>query len=67
VYATGLGPAVATPIVFIGATPVQPAVIPISPGVWQVNAAIPAGVSGPQQVLISVSLAHSNTVRVTIP
>jgi uncharacterized protein (TIGR03437 family) len=67
VYATGLGPAGATPIVFIGATPVQPAVIPISPGVWQVNAAIPAGVSGPQQVLISVSLAHSNTVRVTIP
>jgi len=67
VYATGLGPAGAAPLVFIGATPVQPAVLPVAPGVWQLNAPIPAGVSGAQPVLISVSLAHSNTVRVTIP
>jgi uncharacterized protein (TIGR03437 family) len=67
VYATGLGPAGTPPLVFIGATPVQPAVVPLSPGVWQLNATIPVGVSGEQPVLLSVSLAHSNTVRVTIP
>jgi len=67
VYATGIGPAGTMPLVFLGATPLQPAIVAIAPGVWQLNAPIPAGVSGAQQVLISVSLAHSNTVRVTIP
>jgi uncharacterized protein (TIGR03437 family) len=67
VYATGLGPAGAAPLVFIGATPVQATAVPISPGVWQLNTPIPEGLSGAQPVLLSVSLAHSNAVRVTIP
>jgi uncharacterized protein (TIGR03437 family) len=68
VYATGLGPlATLAPIVFIGATPLQPAYVNAVQGVYQLNVPIPAGLSGAQPVLLSVDLAHSNTVRVTIP
>jgi hypothetical protein len=64
VYATGVG---STPLVFFGATPLHPTLTTLSPGVVQLTAPIPAGVAGPQPVLVSADLAHSNTVRVTIP
>jgi uncharacterized protein (TIGR03437 family) len=73
IYCTGLGPQQAgrttfTPVVFIGATPVQPLYSGPSggiPGLYQVNVRMPAGVSGPQPVMLSVNLLHSNTV--TLP
>jgi uncharacterized protein (TIGR03437 family) len=70
VYATGLGRVPPPVTVFIGATPVQPAYSGASaefPGLYQLNVPIPAGISGVQSVLLSAALAHSNTIRVTIP
>jgi uncharacterized protein (TIGR03437 family) len=70
IYCTGLGPTVNVPIVFIGATPVQPVSSGLSrgaPGVYQVNVRIPDGLApGPQSVLLSVSLAHSNQVQIVV-
>jgi hypothetical protein len=72
IYCTGLGPIAAgrttfTPVVFIGATPVQPLFSGSSgiPGLYQVNVRVPAGSSGGQAVMLSVNLLHSNTV--TLP
>jgi hypothetical protein len=68
VYCTGLHDA-AAPVVFLGAAPVTPAAVElVSPGVYRVRAPIPAGLaSGPQTVLLSVDLQHSNSVRITVP
>jgi uncharacterized protein (TIGR03437 family) len=70
IYCTGLGPTVNVPIVFIGATPVQPVSSGLSrgaPGVYQVIVRIPDGLApGPQSVLLSVSLAHSNQVQIVV-
>jgi uncharacterized protein (TIGR03437 family) len=81
IYGTGLGPTAAgadglqhtliTPVVFVGAVPVQPlfsGLSPGTPGLYQINVAIPPGVArGPQDILVSVNLAHSNTVRIEVP
>jgi uncharacterized protein (TIGR03437 family) len=81
IYCTGLGPTLAgadglqhtviTPVVFLGAVPLQPlfsGLSPGTPGLYQINVAIPPGVaSGPQDILVSVNLAHSNTVRIEVP
>jgi uncharacterized protein (TIGR03437 family) len=80
VYCTGLGPVKAgadglqhttiAPVVFIGAVPVAPVfsgLSPGSPGLYQVNVAIPPGIApGVQSVLLSVSLEHSNQVEITV-
>jgi uncharacterized protein (TIGR03437 family) len=79
IYGTGLGPThtvgsfqetVLTPIVFIGATPVQPVYSGLSPGslgLYQVNVQVPAGIApGPQPLLMSVDLAHSNQVAIAV-
>jgi uncharacterized protein (TIGR03437 family) len=80
IYCTGLGPlqlvdglniTAAAPIVFIGATPVQPLFSGIAPGaasgVYQVNVRVPSGLApGSQQVILSMSQAHSNEVRITV-
>lgn len=72
IYCTGLGPTrngltTATPVVFIGATPVQPLYSGLTeiPGLYQVNVRRPAGATGPQVVMLSVILQHSN--QVTVP
>jgi uncharacterized protein (TIGR03437 family) len=81
IYGTGFGPTVAgadglqhtaiTPVVFLGATPLQPLFSGLSPGtagLYQINVAIPPGLArGPQDILVSVNLAHSNTVRIEVP
>jgi uncharacterized protein (TIGR03437 family) len=81
IYCTGLGPPAAgadglqhtliTPVVFLGAIPVQPlfsGLSPGTPGLYQINVAIPPGLArGPQDILVSVNLAHSNTVRIEVP
>jgi uncharacterized protein (TIGR03437 family) len=79
IYCTGLGPTqtvgsfqetVLTPIVFIGATPVQPVYSGLSPGslgLYQVNVQVPAGLApGVQPLLMSVDLAHSNQVNIAV-
>jgi uncharacterized protein (TIGR03437 family) len=79
IYCTGLGPTqtvgtfqqtVLTPIVFIGATPVQPVYSGLSPGsvgLYQVNVQVPAGLaSGIEPLLMSVDLAHSNQVNIAV-
>jgi len=79
IYCTGLGPTRAagglettalTPTVFIGATPVQPIFSGLAPGfvgLYQVNVQVPSGLApGAQPVLISVSLAHSNSVNILV-
>jgi uncharacterized protein (TIGR03437 family) len=59
-----------TPIVFIGATPVQPVYSGLSPGsvgLYQVNVQVPAGLApGLQPLLMSVDLAHSNQVDIAV-
>jgi uncharacterized protein (TIGR03437 family) len=70
IYCTGLGPTANVPIVFIGATPLQPVssgLAPGTPGVYQVKVRVPDGLApGPQSVLLSVSLAHSNQVQIVV-
>jgi uncharacterized protein (TIGR03437 family) len=79
IYCTGLGPTqpvgsfqetVLTPIVFIGATPVEPVYSGLSPGslgLYQVNVQVPAGLApGVQPLLMSVDLAHSNQVNIAV-
>jgi uncharacterized protein (TIGR03437 family) len=79
IYCTGLGPTqpagsfqqmALTPIVFIGATPVQPAYSGLAPGyvgLYQVNVQVPAGLApGLQPLLISVDMAHSNQVNIAV-
>ena len=79
IYCTGLGPTQAvgglqetilTPIVFIGATPVQPVYSGLSSGtlgLYQVNVQVPAGIApGVQPLLMSVDLAHSNQVNIAV-
>jgi uncharacterized protein (TIGR03437 family) len=81
IYGTGFGPTatgtdslqhtVITPVVFIGAVPVQPlfsGLSPGTPGLYQINVAIPPGLGrGPQDILVSVNLAHSNPIRIEVP
>jgi hypothetical protein len=56
---TGIG--AGTPIVFIGAVPVQPTLIrAIAPGLYRVNAPLPSNPAG--NVMLSVNLTHSNEV-----
>jgi uncharacterized protein (TIGR03437 family) len=79
IYCTGLGPTAAVggfqetvlaPIVFIGATPVQPVYSGLSPGsvgLYQVNVQVPAGLApGIEPLLMSVDLAHSNQVNIAV-
>ena len=79
IYCTGLGPTqpaggfqqtVLTPIVFIGATPVQPTYSGLAPGyvgLYQVNVQVPAGLApGIEPLLMSVDLAHSNQVNISV-
>jgi uncharacterized protein (TIGR03437 family) len=79
IYCTGLGITaqqgdlaltVVTPKVFFGATPVQPSFSGLQPrftGLYQVNAPIPAGLSGDVPIVISIGTAVSNEFRVTLP
>jgi uncharacterized protein (TIGR03437 family) len=75
IYCTGLGPTragpdglertVTTPVVFVGATPVQPffsGLTPWAAGLYQVNVPLAPGTPAGAQVLLSVSLARSNSV-----
>ena len=78
IYATGLGAtqpsgqlSVTTqmPAVFFGPTPAVPIFSGLAPGfvgLYQVNVAVPAGVSGTVPVVVSVGHSVSNTVQVTI-
>jgi uncharacterized protein (TIGR03437 family) len=79
IYCTGLGSTrtvgafdltVLTPTVFIGATPVQPVYSGLAPGyvgLYQVDVQVPAGLApGLQPLLMSISLAHSNEVSITV-
>ena len=79
IYCTGLGPTssvsgldqtVLTPVVFVGAVPVVPlysGLVPGYQGLYQVNIQVPAGLApGPQSLLLSVSLAHSNEITIGV-
>jgi uncharacterized protein (TIGR03437 family) len=69
IYCTGLGVSGVAPTVFIGATPIQPVYsgpAPNLPGASQVNVQIPAGISGTQQVVLSLASAHSNPVNIVV-
>ena len=79
IYCTGLGPTrsaggldrtVLTPLVFIGAIPVTPVysgLVPGYQGLYQVNVRVPTGLApGPQSLLLSVSLAHSNEISIGV-
>jgi len=79
IYCTGLGPTqaggaqqtVLTPTVFIGAVPVAPIASGLwqgIPGLYQVVVTLPDGIApGPQPVMLSVDLAHSNPVTIVVP
>jgi len=79
IYATGLGPTrlsggyaitTMTPQVFFGATPVTPMYSGLAPGytgLYQLNVALPAGLSGGVGVVVAAGNSVSNTVQVTIP
>jgi len=65
IWCTGLGPAT-TPVVFIGAAPVT-ASFTGSAGLSQVKAQIPPTLTpGTYPVILSVNLAHSNSVNLTV-
>ncbi len=79
IYCTGLGPTTASgglqrtvlsPVVFIGAVPVRPVYSGLAPGyqgLYQVNVQVPPGLApGPQPLLLSVSLAHSNEITIRV-
>jgi uncharacterized protein (TIGR03437 family) len=80
IYGTGFGPTAAspdgldrtvlTPVVFLGATPVEPlfsGLSPGTPGLYQINVPIPATLApGPLDILVSVNLAHSNVVHIEV-
>jgi len=79
IYATGLGTTrpsgglaitTQTPIVYFGATPAAPLFSGLAPGflgLYQINVAVPTGVSGTVPVVLSIAKSVSNTVQVTIP
>ena len=52
---------------FIPAAPVYSGLAPGFSGLYQVNAAIPAGVTGTVPLLLSIGKSVSNSVQVTIP
>jgi hypothetical protein len=78
IYATGLGVTrpsgglsitTQTPVVYFGATPSGPLFSGLAPGflgLYQVNAAVPGGVSGTVPVVVSIGRSVSNAVQVTI-
>ncbi|HEY2015032.1 MAG TPA: hypothetical protein VGH38_16100, partial [Bryobacteraceae bacterium] len=79
IYCTGLGPThpagalqqtVLSPVVFMGAVPVTPVFSGLTPGLlglYQVNVQVPAGLApGVQPLLLSINLAHSNEVSITV-
>ncbi len=79
IYCTGLGPTqlagglqqtLLAPTVFIGAVPVQPLYSGLAPGLlglYQVDVQVPGGLSpGVQSLLLSISMAHSNQVSITV-
>jgi len=79
IYCTGLGPTqlsaglqqtVLTPVVFIGAVPLQPIYSGLVSGVeglYQLDVQVPGGLApGVQPVLLSVSMAHSNQVSIMV-
>jgi uncharacterized protein (TIGR03437 family) len=70
ILCTGLGPATISPTVFIGSVPVQPSSSALAPGyagLYKVNAQIPATLGpGTYPVMLSVNLAHSNSVNLTV-
>lgn len=63
-------PTTTVPIVFIGSTPVKPAfsgLVPGYVGLYLVNAQAPANLApGAYPVVLSVALAHSNAVSLTV-
>jgi uncharacterized protein (TIGR03437 family) len=81
IYGTGFGPTkvgadglqhtTIAPVVFLGAVPLDPiysGLSPGTPGLYQVNVKIPAGLApGPRSVLLSVNLEHSNQVQIMVP
>jgi uncharacterized protein (TIGR03437 family) len=79
IYATGLGATrpsgdlsvtTLTPTVFFGSTAAVPVFSGLAPGftgLYQINAAIPAGISGTVPVTVSIGNSVSNTVGVAIP
>jgi uncharacterized protein (TIGR03437 family) len=79
IYATGLGAThllaglavtTQTPVIYFGATPASPLFSGLAPGflgLYQINVAVPAGVSGTVPVVVSIGKSVSNTVQVTIP
>jgi len=78
IYATGLGATrvsggltltTQTPVIYFGATPAAPMFSGLAPGfvgLYQVNVAIPNGVSGTVPVVLSIGRSVSNAVQVTI-
>lgn len=78
IYATGLGETQSsgdlavttqTPVIFFGATPARPIFSGLAPGflgLYQVNVATPAGVSGTVPVTLSLAASVSNSVQVTL-
>lgn len=79
IYGTGLGPThlvggfeqtVLTPVVFIGAIPLQPVYSGLAagvPGLYQINVRVPEGLApGIELLLLSVGAAHSNEVSITV-
>ncbi len=76
IFCTGLGPVTdtlqtaATPTVFIGAVPVQPTFSGLDsgvPGYYRVEVQVPDGLTaGPQSVILSVNLTHSNEVSIMV-
>ncbi|HWB82905.1 MAG TPA: hypothetical protein VG675_02110 [Bryobacteraceae bacterium] len=79
IYCTGLGPTRAAgsfeemilpPTVFIGGAPAVVTYSGLAPGfagLYQVNAQVPPGLApGPQTVLLSVALSHSNNAAITV-
>ena len=68
IYATGYGPAGATPQVFVGDTPAQvyySAPLPQYPGVWLIDAFVPADTSGQFPLFVAAGGAVSNAVTIS--
>jgi uncharacterized protein (TIGR03437 family) len=69
IYATGYGPAGATPQVFFADSPAQinySAALPQNPGLWLIDATVPSGLTGRVPLFVAAGGLVSNAVTIFV-